>query len=329
MLLRVYAELTGTPFAFHKGVMIIMNRILFIALLVFGFFSITRPQVASSNALIGVLEDDRMELVNWKKGPSKNRVIRPLFEKKNGDWKLSTFHPETIIWTIAFDGENRGSIKSNPNTNNSALNTETHVPVMQTGQALTIGKPSEDFSGWQNTLFNRPLVLVSNGHFKDPDDWKPYQPIENQIRLIKSAFHTEYPKVRNCNEHEEPLHEPWPYNDTDIKITKVYRSNKETSLVEMFLQGGKCGINEGPFQKQLFLLRADKSTAHITLRSRKQHPDKSGTEDLLSLILVDAGDYDGDGKSEVLFFVSGYNEDGYAMFYDSFQKNVMWTWSYH
>jgi hypothetical protein len=52
-------------------------------------------------------------------------------------------------------------------------------------------------------------------------------------------------------------------------------------------------------------------------------------KDKLSLSLVDAGDYDGDGKAEVIFFVSGYNEDGYAMFYDAFRKNVFSTWSYH
>ena len=54
-----------------------------------------------------------------------------------------------------------------------------------------------------------------------------------------------------------------------------------------------------------------------------------GKRDLLSLILVDAGDYDADGESEAVFFISGYNEDGYALFYDSFQKSVMWTWNYH
>ena len=69
---------------------------------------------------------------------------------------------------------------------------------------------------------------------------------------------------------------------------------------------------------------ADKSTHHILLKSR--HPESFGN---LSLSLVDAGDYDADGKSELIFFLSGYNEDGYALFYDSNRKSVRWTWSYH
>lgn len=302
-----------------------MNRTLLIAFLFFGFVSISYSQ-STSNVLIGVIEDDRSELVNWKKGLSKNRVIRPLFEKKGDEWKTSTFHPEELKWIIAFDGRNFGSVKSRSNTKKSSLDIDTHVPMPQHGQALTIGKPSEDFSGWQSTLFNRPLVLVSKGNFKDPDEWKPFQPKKDQIRMFISTFRIEYPKVLNCNEKEEPLPDHWPYKDSDIMISKVYRSNKADMLVGMSLKGGKCGINEGPFQQQLFLFRSDKSATHLTLKSKKRQSLK---DDLWSLILVDAGDYDGDGKSEVVFFLSGYNEDGYAMFYDSFQKSVMWTWSYH
>jgi hypothetical protein len=46
-------------------------------------------------------------------------------------------------------------------------------------------------------------------------------------------------------------------------------------------------------------------------------------------IVVDAGDYDGDGKSEVVVKYGGYNEDGYTMFYDGFSKQVSLRWSYH
>ncbi len=47
------------------------------------------------------------------------------------------------------------------------------------------------------------------------------------------------------------------------------------------------------------------------------------------LELVDAGDYDGDGQSEVLFWHSAYNEDGYTLFYDQFRKRLDYWWTYH
>jgi hypothetical protein len=45
--------------------------------------------------------------------------------------------------------------------------------------------------------------------------------------------------------------------------------------------------------------------------------------------LVDAGDYDGDGRSEVLFWKSGYNRDGYLLVFDGLRQKAEYTWSYH
>ena len=45
--------------------------------------------------------------------------------------------------------------------------------------------------------------------------------------------------------------------------------------------------------------------------------------------LVDAGDYDGDGSSEVLFWFSGYNQDGYVLFGDDLRKVAETYWTYH
>jgi hypothetical protein len=276
----------------------------FIVFFVSGIFVLSFSNNNSSNVIVGIMEDDRLELVNWKEGPSKNRVIRPLFEKKGNEWVLVTQLSHEIQWMIAFDGKNLGAIKS--------------------GQIATIGKPSNEFAGWLNTAVNRPLVLVSKNNFSDPDLWKPFQPSGDQTKFFRSAFRAEYSKVTNCDEDEKPLPSPWKYEDSAIRFAQSYHSKNGDSLVGMFLEGGRCGINEDPFVQQLFLFKPDKSTLHILLKSR--HPENFGN---LLLSLVDAGDYDADGKSELIFFLSGYNEDGYALFYDSFRKSIHWTWSYH
>ena len=49
----------------------------------------------------------------------------------------------------------------------------------------------------------------------------------------------------------------------------------------------------------------------------------------LEMDFVDAGDYDGDGKSEVLFWHNGYNEDGYSLYFDDFTRRVDFWWHYH
>lgn len=48
------------------------------------------------------------------------------------------------------------------------------------------------------------------------------------------------------------------------------------------------------------------------------------------LELLDAGDYDDDGKSKVIFFLTQPEDtDGYVLFYDDFKKQVENTWTYH
>jgi hypothetical protein len=46
--------------------------------------------------------------------------------------------------------------------------------------------------------------------------------------------------------------------------------------------------------------------------------------------LLDAGDYDNDGKSELVFFLSqGEDTDGFVLFDASLQKQASLTWHYH
>jgi hypothetical protein len=45
--------------------------------------------------------------------------------------------------------------------------------------------------------------------------------------------------------------------------------------------------------------------------------------------LVDAGDYDNDGKSELVFSINRDNEGGYDLFYDDFKKRVVFEFNYH
>jgi hypothetical protein len=45
--------------------------------------------------------------------------------------------------------------------------------------------------------------------------------------------------------------------------------------------------------------------------------------------LVDGGDYDNDGRSEIVFAIDRYNEGGYELFYDDFKGHAEFRFSYH
>ena len=48
-----------------------------------------------------------------------------------------------------------------------------------------------------------------------------------------------------------------------------------------------------------------------------------------SLKLVDVGTFSDDGSQQAVFAYSGYNEDGYVLYYDAFRKHIEFTWGYH
>ena len=48
-----------------------------------------------------------------------------------------------------------------------------------------------------------------------------------------------------------------------------------------------------------------------------------------SLALIDAGDYDGDGGSEVVFLKTGYDYDAYILLYARLAKQAEFGWTYH
>ncbi|MGE5112747.1 MAG: hypothetical protein ACM3JB_17915 [Acidobacteriaceae bacterium] len=45
--------------------------------------------------------------------------------------------------------------------------------------------------------------------------------------------------------------------------------------------------------------------------------------------LVDAGDYDNVGKSELIFSIDDCNRGGYKLFYEDFKQKAVFEFSYH
>ena len=108
---------------------------------------------------------------------------------------------------------------------------------------------------------------------------------------------------------------PYSFTPDDMVIYQVYMSSGNQKLVATGLDPKKYGC-DGPmppeWQDNWFLIDGD-------------------TMDFLDqeLTLIEAGDYDNDGKTELLFWHSGYNEDGYILMYNSFTQKAEFLWSYH
>jgi hypothetical protein len=154
----------------------------------------------------------------------------------------------------------------------------------------------------------------SQPYFKDPDSWKPSRLSTEVTSALRSQFRKKFPKVSNCTTQDDSTAKPWLYRDTEIKIAKAYSSIQGWSVVQMLLAEYRCeGPPEDAFVNQWFVVTPGGEIRFLGA----------------GMWLVDAGDYDNDGKSEVVFSIDRYNQGGYELFYDDFKKRAVFQFSYH
>ena len=275
---------------------------------------------ATEKTYVGVLDDAREEMVNWKPGVAQERVVRPIFEKTASGWEEldKASSPSSISWTVAFDGKNLGSVET------QATSAKGFTPVQKilTPQSVipSVGAPSQQFAGLLGlggeTKVRRPLIVVSKPYFHDPDGWKRTKLPDDIALLVLKAFRHDYPHIDRCKD-EEIAQRDWKFPDSALSFPIAYVSNKQSFLVKASLEAGDCGYvgqPDDPESEPWFFVSSERTVRRI------------GS----FLTLLDAGDYDNDGRSEVMFVLSqGENTDGFVLFDATFEKPVIVTWNYH
>jgi hypothetical protein len=279
-----------------------------------------------SSVMLGVLEDHPGVYA----GQPNFWMVRAVFEKKGREWKafpnpctdvpclraLTKSYPKEVNWTIAFDGRNLGKVTARTLPEFLSYDSVGYEEITSSGPVPTVGKRSIENSGFLFAPVYRPLVAVSKPYYRDPEVWKPSHLSTELVSALRQQFRKKFPKASNCRNPSENVLKPRPYQDEDIKMGKTYASKENWSLAELHLPGWACdGPQEdgSPFLTQWYAIAP---TGEIRFLGSQ-------------MWLLDAGDYDGDGKSEVLFAVSGYNKDGYRLFYRDFSRSTEFSFSYH
>ena len=283
---------------------------------------------ASDAMFVGVLEHKYENYPHWppKDNPIYNYKVRILFYKIDNDWetildpeKIIKYYPKNVMWTIAFDGRNLGKIESVDDTTSSKYesfyardkfhNPTTKFPIPK------VGNLTSEFTGWPGGETLRPLILSSTGKFADPEKWRPFRP-EKKVKhilfdVIKKSIGQVYKVDYDTNKRT-----PFNYTENDLTISKSYKSASSDQLIQLGFDIPQidCGGPVEPECKSLWF--------YLPI---VQKPFFIGKK----MNLIDAGDYDGDGRSEIVFWKAGYNLDGYILFYDRFTKKVEYLWGYH
>lgn len=261
---------------------------------------------------------------------STKRIVKVLFYQQDHDWKSieskindPSVYPSACNWFIAFDGKQIGSLSSkkapllfedSPWTyprDSYHSTVEKNLPQ--------IGGPDAAFASWSFEKEMRPLVVVSEDHCSDPGQWKPFEPDMADMDLLYPVYAAYALKSSSADTIKK----------TSLRYLKSYRSENAGQLIQI---GWMQEYEDKEYIADPVWIYKSPSGEIWNISKVIDYnfmQDDFGDDDVSVNTMVDAGDYDGDGKSEVIFRSSRYNGDGYVMFFNEFTDMVSFTWSYH
>jgi hypothetical protein len=220
-------------------------------------------------------------------------------------------HRLHLRWSVCFDGRVLGRLETE--AVDSALSSREGVQTPVANQTIPfVGRRSREFAGWMRAEVHHPLAVSSQGYCSDPEGWHREQ-AGPQLRQRLFGFLRTSLRAEVC---DGDVRRTWVPKSTDLELLKLYASKTGERLAMLRARLPKAACEDPQSEAAgVQLLRID----------------RQGRVSLLGagLSIVDAGDYDGDGKAEVLVRYERYNHDGYTLFYDSFSKQVSVGWHYH
>lgn len=295
-----------------------MKKIISLLILFVATISVQRAS-ANDSIIIGILEQPQCD-------QKPQLVVRAIFAKVGNGWlplidkkTAKSFNLSKVTWTATLHGQKIGTFETtDPGFHSIYEWTYPRDKFLEVADGQSVPKVSnnhKDFAGWCTSPSYRPIVVVSYPNFKDPAKWKPFYPGDKYGELLFSKFSEVVGEAQRCL--YEPTYRaiPYKYRADELILSKSYKDRLGHKLVSLGLNvktincDGPIGPTESP---NWFILRKG-DTRHI------------GNE----LEVIDAADYDNDGRSEMLFWHNGYDEDGYSLFYDNFNKRVDFYWKYH
>ncbi len=276
---------------------------------------------SAQDIVVGALEDN----LGHYAGDPNFRAVRVIFKWQKAEWvpfpndcrnrtclKTATSrYPKEISWTIAFDGKKVGNVTSRTPIDFAWYGSVGQQEISSEGPVPTVGVKSPELGG----LLYRPLIANSKPYFKDPDGWKPSALSPAAAEALQQAFRRKFPKLCRSSKADQSKLEPYPYRNEEVKIVKSYKSATGWVVARLHLEAIDCNDVEAGFDidDPWFVTDTKESITYLD----------SG------IWLVDAGDYDNDGKSELVFSINRENEGGYEIYYDDFRKNATFKFNYH
>ena len=284
--------------------------------------SISFSSSMSHSNVIGVIEE---KIAGYDSTP----VIRPLFQNVENSWVvLNTPYnyrkarlEKRTEWHIVFDGEllnGSAPINSDFRTFSKRPLHENILRINNANSVPEVANKENRFQAWRGTPKNRPIATNTQPFFQDTERWEVYRNQQQLLVLKKRLFPTlkkQIGEAYHCNGSPDWKAFPIDTQHNDTEIYRAYKNNKEEFIISAGLAKKHTANCDGPLHK------SDKPIWFFIGKELKL----IGFE----FDLVEAADFNNDGKTEFLFFHGGYNEDGYTLFENNFEGRFDYYWRYH
>jgi hypothetical protein len=169
------------------------------------------------------------------------------------------------------------------------------------------------YSGWPGCPVRKPIVLSTALPIKDKESWRK---VKADVRPSKKMAE----QIRNSNNDlyaaadEKPVKAS--FTEKDLIVSEQYNSPIKGNLVALqFRKNAGVMNNTGDPDSSLYWFYLGNKTPSMLIGR--------------GLVLIDWADYNSDGQTEFLFWVDGYNLNGYLISWSNFTKTDSFTWNYH
>lgn len=261
-------------------------------------------------------------------GQASRFVVRMVFQNSGGGWRSvnpdcqdeaclassAGTWPPTATWTVVNRGSTVGAVTGRTPEAWTRYADVGIQDVATTADIPRVGPPTQEWSDAGVDL-QRPLVAISIPKASDPDAWKDGALSPQARTALQDAFLHQFAEVQNCEQAGGQVPVPMKYKPLDIVPSEVRTSDKGWTVVTAQLTGYRC---DGPAEGTAFAPQA----FAISPEGRVRYLGEG-------LKLVDAGDFDGNGQSELIYAIQRGNSGGYELYSNDFAEQATFAFNYH
>jgi hypothetical protein len=297
---------------------------------------------------VGVLEEVPGSHLN----EPPHYAVRAVFQLVAGRWQtlpdycdttgclasITSRYPARLNWTISYQGRSLGSLWAQTPSDFAFYADVGQQRVEEPDRVPTIGAPSIDYSGFQETPLHRPLLATVGAMHPTParGDWRPRTPDPAELPRVWPTFRRLTPLVDDCRLDAKGEYIPSkgrPPQRDELEIAATWVNKDGDAILQVRVRPAAFANCDGPSEhpsEYWFYQDTKGGLRPLPGQGTDTSTDKAEIDSRARLVTpLDFVDLQGDGRDVSIFLLAGYDAGGYALYFDNFRKVVRFTWLYH